>query len=140
MKWSINISASPTRFTCPAGAMPMEYDKYGTDYDGINYKIEAVQPDNTTSNVAPTVLKPSGGQGLCKHGPQNFMITLVPGARQSDMYISLRVKGASSVTSMYKYGSTTSSPHTVSDFITRKEERRVILMRGRSSEGTIRGV
>ena len=93
--------------------MPMEYDRYGSDSNGVNYKIDAVQPDNTTANVGPTILRPSGGRGYCKYGPQNFVITLIPGGRQSDMYVSVKVKGAASVSFLYKYGSTTSFPYTV---------------------------
>ena len=102
-----------TPFLCPAGSMPNTFDRSGSSDENINYKIEAVAPDNSTSNVGPTILKPSGGQGLCRHGPVNVIITSIPSPRQADMFVSVTVKGAHSVSFMYKYGSSTSSPYTV---------------------------
>ena len=104
-----------TPFICPAGSMPNVFDKYGSSDSNINYKIEAIAPDNTTSNVGPTILKPSGGRGLCRHGPVNVLITSIPRPRSADMFVSITVKGARSVSFVYKYkyGSSTSSPYTV---------------------------
>lgn len=107
-------TTTPTGFTCPAGAMPVRFDRFGNGNSEVDYKIEAVESDNTTSNVGPTVLKPSGGNGLCRYGPVNLIIKLTPKPRSSDMFISLRVKGATSVSFMYTFGSRSSSPYTVS--------------------------
>ena len=110
---NFSMISATTPFTCPAGFMPNVFDKYGTSDRNINYRIEAVTPDNTTSIVGPTVLKPSGGRGLCRYGPMNLIATLVPAPRSADMFVSVTVKGARSVTFLYKYGSTTSAPYTV---------------------------
>lgn len=93
--------------------MPNVFDRSGSSDKNVNYKIQIVAPDNTTSNVGPSVLKPTGGRGLCRYGPMNLIITLCPGARSADMFVSIRVKGARSVSFLYKYGSATSSPYTV---------------------------
>ena len=106
------IAPTTSQFQCPAGSMPNEFDKWGSDFPGISYNIELVNSDSTTEDVSKAILRPITGRGLCRRGSINLVITLTPAPRSADMFISLKAKAATSVTFKYT-GSVTSAPYTV---------------------------
>lgn len=93
--------------------MRSRFDGSETNIEGIVYDVEMVMSQSQSKDVTDQVLYPSRGRGKCDNDTINLEITLQPGPRQSNMLISIEVKGASSVSLVYTYGST-SSPITVS--------------------------
>ena len=91
-----------------------EFDRYGNSNPNINYEIVAIASGTTYKNVGPIILKPTVGAAFSKIGPMNLLVNLKPGPRLSNLFVSLKVKKAISVSFTYISNSGMSKPHVVS--------------------------